>query len=58
MLSCRFFLWYKKNKKLIVFTDMVKENGFLTVDQNHKVYYERIGQTNAPTLLFLHDGPV
>jgi len=36
---------------------MVNETGFLQLDENHQIYYQRIGNTVGPTILFLHGGP-
>ena len=36
---------------------MLTEKGFINLDEDHQIYYERIGNTVAPTILFFHGGP-
>lgn len=33
------------------------DSGYLETDSSHQVYYEQVGNPNAPAIIFLHGGP-
>lgn len=35
----------------------MQQTGYLKVDDIHQIFYERVGNTEAPDILFLHGGP-